>query len=78
MYDKFFNKKFGVYAAFFVVIHTRKGISGTFFLFTEYKKYDILSFTVCVRVNERFFVYIVEKRTFTHSGVCVSGRIHLE
>ena len=33
---------------------------------------------VCKGKRKIFFVHIVEKRTFTHSGVCVSGRIHLE
>ena len=77
MYDKFLTKSLACTLLF--CCHTyKKRDQWNFFLFTEYKKYDILSFTVCVRVNERFFVYIVEKRTFTHSGVCVSGRIHLE
>lgn len=77
MYDKFLTKSLACTLLFLLSYIQEKG-SVELFLVYRVQKYDILSFTVCVRVNERFFVYIVEKRTFTHSGVCVSGRIHLE
>lgn len=62
-------------AAFFYCHTYKKRDQWNFFLFTEYKKYDILSFAVCVRVNERFFCTYSRKTDF-HAQRCLRKRTY--
>lgn len=73
MHDKFLTKSLACALLFFIVIHIRKGISGTFSCSQSTK--NILSFTVCVRVNERFFCTYSRKTDF-HAQRCLRKRTY--